>query len=73
MKALGVSPLLSHLRGDIGREEAAATVVRDTGRYAKRQETWFRHRMADWPRAAPEDAVATVLDAMRAAPPRSAP
>jgi tRNA dimethylallyltransferase len=63
MKALGVVPLLRHVGGEIGRETAVAEAVRDTRRYAKRQETWFRNRMVDWPRAAPEDAAAQLLDA----------
>jgi tRNA dimethylallyltransferase len=58
MKALGVGPLLRHLAGDISREAAVAEAVRDTRRYAKRQDTWARHRLAEWPRAAPEEALA---------------
>ncbi|MEE4350950.1 MAG: tRNA (adenosine(37)-N6)-dimethylallyltransferase MiaA [Pacificimonas sp.] len=42
MKAIGVPPLAAHLRGDIGLEEAAEIARRDTRRYAKRQQTWFR-------------------------------
>ncbi|HVV94062.1 MAG TPA: tRNA (adenosine(37)-N6)-dimethylallyltransferase MiaA [Hyphomicrobiales bacterium] len=61
MKALGVLPLLRHLHGEIGRSEAVEAVLGDTRRYAKRQGTWFRNRMSDWPRATPERAVAAVL------------
>jgi len=35
---------------------AAAGAVMDTRRYAKRQLTWFRNQMKDWPWAAPEEA-----------------
>ena len=42
MKAIGVPPLLAHLRGEIDLAEAADAVKRDTRRYAKRQQTWFR-------------------------------
>lgn len=46
MKALGVGPLLSHLRGEIGLDDAADQAKRDTRRYARRQMTWFRHQFA---------------------------
>lgn len=57
MKALGVVPLLRHLAGDLPREEAITLAVRDTRRYAKRQDTWARNRLTDWPRAAPGEAL----------------
>jgi tRNA dimethylallyltransferase len=41
MKALGVPPLLAHLRGLLPLEEAVATACRQTRAYAKRQRTWF--------------------------------
>jgi tRNA dimethylallyltransferase len=43
MKALGVRPLLSHLRGKLDLNEAARLAKRDSRRYAKRQLTWLRH------------------------------
>ena len=53
MKAIGVSHLLSHLSGDASLEEAVARAKVDSGRYAKRQDTWFRNQMAeDWWRVA---------------------
>jgi tRNA dimethylallyltransferase len=60
MKALGVGPLLRHLAGALSRDEAMAEAVRDTRRYAKRQDTWARNRLADWPRATPEEAMAVL-------------
>ncbi len=45
MKAIGVPPLLAHLRGDMSLDDAMATAKRDTRRYAKRQQTWFRTQM----------------------------
>ena len=45
MKALGVRPLLSHLRGEICLEEAVRRAKRDSRRYAKRQLTWMRHQL----------------------------
>ena len=49
MKAHGVPWLIRHLNGEITLEEAAAGAVMDTRRYAKRQLTWFRNQMKDWP------------------------
>lgn len=42
LKALGYREALSHVRGEIGIEEAMALTKRSTRRYAKRQWTWFR-------------------------------
>jgi tRNA dimethylallyltransferase len=41
-RALGYRHVLRHLKGEIGRDEAAALTKIDTRRYAKRQMTWFR-------------------------------
>jgi tRNA dimethylallyltransferase len=49
MKAHGVPWLIRHLKGEISLEDAAAGAVIDTRRYAKRQPTWFRNQMKDWP------------------------
>ena len=49
MKAHGVPWLIRHLEGEISLEEAQAGAVMDTRRYAKRQLTWFRNQMKDWP------------------------
>ena len=54
MKAHGVPWLIRHLNGEITLEEAAAGAVMDTRRYAKRQLTWFRNQMKDWPWAPAE-------------------
>lgn len=48
-KAVGVPPLLRHLQGEILLHEVVEQAKRDTRRYAKRQMTWARGRMADWP------------------------
>jgi tRNA dimethylallyltransferase len=61
MKAHGVPGLIRHLRGEIGLDEAAAQAKADTRRYAKRQFTWFRNQLADWPWAAPETALDSLL------------
>lgn len=44
MRAHGVPELAAHLRGEITLDEAARRAVLATGRYTKRQSTWFRHR-----------------------------
>jgi tRNA dimethylallyltransferase len=49
MKAHGVPWLVRHLKGDIALKEAEAGAVMDTRRYAKRQLTWFRNQMKNWP------------------------
>ena len=41
-RALGYRHVLRHLKGEIGRGEAAALTKIETRRYAKRQMTWFR-------------------------------
>jgi len=47
-RAIGAPELVAHLRGetDLGAAQAAAVLA--SRRYAKRQRTWFRSRMADW-------------------------
>lgn len=50
LKAVGMREFAAHLAGDMSLEEAVAAAQRETRRYAKRQTTWMRGRMADWPR-----------------------
>lgn len=50
MKAIGVRPLIDFLEGRIGRDVAIARGQAETRQYAKRQVTWMRHQMADWPK-----------------------
>jgi tRNA dimethylallyltransferase len=57
MKAHGVPWLIRHLKGEIARHEAVAGAKMDTRRYAKRQVTWFRNQLADWPWAPPQEAL----------------
>lgn len=52
MKAVGYRELAAHLRGETSLDEAVADAQRETRRYAKRQSTWMRGQMADWPRIA---------------------
>jgi tRNA dimethylallyltransferase len=67
MKAHGVPWLVRHLNGDISLAEAAEGAVMDTRRYAKRQLTWFRNQLPDWPWAAPEEALAVAEKALAGA------
>ena len=60
MKAHGVPWLIRHLDGEISIEEAVAGAVMDTRRYAKRQLTWFRNQMQDWPWETAENAAAAL-------------
>lgn len=48
MRALGVRPLLRHLCGEIGREEALEAAKLETRQYVKRQETWLKRHMIAW-------------------------
>jgi tRNA dimethylallyltransferase len=50
MKAIGVRQLSDHLAGKLPLDAALAGIRSETRRYAKRQLTWFRNQMADWPR-----------------------
>ena len=61
MKAHGVPWLIRHLKGELSLAEAAEGSIMDTRRYAKRQLTWFRGQMKDWPAAAPDTAVDSVM------------
>lgn len=55
-KALGVPPLMAHLRGELELDDATALAQRDSRRYAKRQLTWLRNQNPDWPRIRALDA-----------------
>ena len=47
-KAVGLRPLLRHVRGEITLKDAIAAGRQAVRHYAKRQYTWFRHQAADW-------------------------
>jgi tRNA dimethylallyltransferase len=64
MKAHGVPWLIRHLAGEIGLDEAVYHARLDTRHYAKRQFTWFRHQIGDWPRMAPEAALDPLMRAL---------
>ncbi len=67
MKAHGVPWLIRHLNGEITLQEAAAGAVMDTRRYAKRQLTWFRNQMKDWPSVPAEEGAAEITRQLEAA------
>jgi len=45
LDGVGYREVVQHLSGGLGRDALLAAIVRATGRYAKRQETWFRHQL----------------------------
>jgi tRNA dimethylallyltransferase len=47
-KAIGAPELVAHLQGHMSLPDAIAAATLATRRYAKRQRTWARARMADW-------------------------
>ncbi len=56
MKAVGVRELAAQLRGELTPAQALAAAQQETRRYAKRQSTWQRGQMAEWPRVTALDA-----------------
>ncbi len=49
MKAIGVPELSRHLAGELSLADAITEAKTRSRRYAKRQMTWIRGQMADWP------------------------
>jgi tRNA dimethylallyltransferase len=49
MRAIGVRELQAVLQGEASMDEAVAHGAQATRNYAKRQYTWFRHQVPDWP------------------------
>jgi tRNA dimethylallyltransferase len=47
-KILGLRQLIALEGGELAAEDAITLAVTATRQFAKRQVTWFRHRMADW-------------------------
>ncbi|WP_422917834.1 tRNA (adenosine(37)-N6)-dimethylallyltransferase MiaA [Salipiger thiooxidans] len=54
-KAIGAAELIGHLRGEMTLDEAIDRATVLTRQFAKRQRTWFRARMRDWPALTPEE------------------
>lgn len=64
MKAHGLPRLAAHLRGETSLEDAIDLARRDTRNYAKRQFTWIRNQLPDWPRVedvSPEARIAQII------------
>lgn len=53
-KAIGAPELIAYLRNEITLTEARDLATIATRQFAKRQRTWFRARMKDWRRVAPD-------------------
>lgn len=57
MRAIGVAPLAEHLAGTLTLDQARDRIALETRRYAKRQDTWFRHQApAEWERCGDAEA-----------------
>jgi tRNA dimethylallyltransferase len=52
-KLLGLRPLIALGEGRLSRAEALSRAITATRQFAKRQTTWFRHRMLDYIRFDP--------------------
>lgn len=66
-RALGVPQLMAHLGGTTSLEAAIEQAITQTRQYAKRQMTWFRHQMPDWPvieRSNADEAAAIIAAAL---------
>ncbi len=67
MRAIGVPEFIVASRDEATVAEAAEATALATGRYIKRQDTWFRHQPPrDWPRIADLDQAAHAVDALAA-------
>jgi tRNA dimethylallyltransferase len=45
LDAVGYREVVRHLNGDLPRHDLARQIILGTRRYAKRQDTWFRHQL----------------------------
>ena len=66
MKAHGVPWLREVLSGGLGLAAAAVEAKQDTRRYAKRQFTWFRHQLPNFPWIPDHQARDCILRALEA-------
>lgn len=49
LDAIGYREVVQYLRGELSESQLAPAIARATRQYAKRQETWFRHRLVGYP------------------------
>jgi tRNA dimethylallyltransferase len=68
MKAHGVPWLMRYLRGEMPLDQAAQQAKAETKRYTKRQFTWFRNQLPDWPWVTPANALDQLQAALAQAP-----
>ncbi|MEM9355529.1 MAG: tRNA (adenosine(37)-N6)-dimethylallyltransferase MiaA [Pseudomonadota bacterium] len=54
MRALGVQPILAHIRGDIELAAAVEATKTETRNYIKRQSTWLSSNMMSWKWISPQ-------------------
>lgn len=54
-QALGAAEIMSHLQNGISMDETISQISAVTRRYAKRQRTWFRSKMACWQKVQAEE------------------
>lgn len=47
-KALGYYEISAYIRGELKRDIAQQRMIEITRQYAKRQYTWFKHRLSPW-------------------------
>lgn len=74
MRAIGVPPLLRHLEGTLGFDEAVIRAKTDSRQYLKRQDTFVRHQLPGFRPVEPDRAEAFVVDQYAwPSTPRSAP
>ncbi len=73
MKAIGVKAFAAFLDNRVTLEEAILRAKTDSRQYAKRQMTWFRNQVPDWPRLGADRAERCVPSAWRTPRRRGAP
>ena len=59
-KAIGAQELVAYLNGTLDINSAISQAKAQTRKYAKRQRTWFRSKMADWHQITPSDSLSSV-------------
>lgn len=59
-KAIGAQELVAYLNGTLDINSAISQAKAQTRKYAKRQRTWFRSKMADWHQITSSDSLSSV-------------
>lgn len=63
LQSIGYREVGRYLCGECTLDEARDDMARATRKYAKRQLTWFRNQMKDWPWESPDTALNKILTA----------